>query len=439
MNLFKNLKYFFKSLFSYTEASNKELVLYYANWGIYGAQSFPEHIPWHKVTRCIYSFVKNDGAGNVFSSDPNADFGTNNAMGTFLEVAHEYNKPALISIGGWTYRDDLTQAIQNYKTNGFISNITKFITDTVPNSCKWTKGKKTPDGLDVDWELDWGSLTNDQVINFINMLKDLRSALDTVGTSLGKKMYLSVAINAGSYVPDKIKAASPSGRDLLKELEGSLDFLSLMTYDFHAEGYPGEKVTNLHSPLRADSNEPKDAPGAGVFNITTAMNSWMKNGFTASKLIAGFPAYGQAYKLKDPVTDFDSPNFDPEKYLYKPFVIQTNEKGEKQSTGTPLYNNNVDGPIHGGSDGYRIEQSITKLKAMGLLKEKFINNAGTCYGVIKGDNGQFYAVSYDKPQSVKLKAQAVVDNGWGGLMCWYQAGDMNSDLISAADSVLHGS
>ena len=57
-----------------------------------------------------------------------------------------------------------------------------------------------------------------------------------------------------------------------------------------------------------------------------------------------------------------------------------------------------------------------------------IKEAATVFAV--SEDG--YAVSYDNPETITMKAAYIQDHGLGGMMFWSANGDVDGDLIGAA-------
>ncbi|MGH0154241.1 UNVERIFIED_CONTAM: hypothetical protein FKN15_049893 [Acipenser sinensis] len=73
-----------------------------------------------------------------------------------------------------------------------------------------------------------------------------------------------------------------------------LDYLHVMTYDFHGTW---ERQTGENSPLYKG---PADQGAMTDFNVNYAMNYWKSSGAPAEKLLVGFPTYGHTWTLANP-------------------------------------------------------------------------------------------------------------------------------------------
>ncbi len=78
----------------------------------------------------------------------------------------------------------------------------------------------------------------------------------------------------------------------IKKISESLDFINLMTYDFHGSW---EYVTGHNAPLwhRIDEDEK-----AKELNVDYVVRHWLKSGAPKEKLILGLATYGRTFRLE---------------------------------------------------------------------------------------------------------------------------------------------
>jgi GH18 family chitinase len=311
----------------------------------------------------------------------------------------------LISIGGWTLSDKFssslktdaqrkalaTSAVDYMKTNGF-------------------------DGIDLDWEFPvcCGSETEKQYAAENNglsryspsdrhdltlWLKELRSQLD----DLGKKDHTHYLLTmAAAAAPDMAKKAYE-----MKEVGKIVDWVDLMAYDFHV---PVTQVANLSAPLTQNPADPDNGKG---YNAEASVAFWEKNGVPASKLVLGVPFYGHGW-AGCPATNHGE------------FQTCT---GNAQKAGTWI---KLDATAWGEFDWWDIKKNY--LGKPGWVRYwdaksqvPFLYNAKT---------GQW--ISYDDPQSIKAKAQYVVDHNLRGGMFWEAAMDHNQGLEKTLYNTIMG-
>jgi chitinase len=413
-------------MFSTTTLAPKQIITYYPNWAVYAQQLSPEDIKWDRITKAVYAFEKvgntppnlaTVGSITVLPTDPSADFYYvktpdghesygQDTIGKFIKAANTHGKKAILSIGGATCSVTLLDAVvQN--SDGLVAAIVKFLKETIPASCR-TDGK-TFDGVDIDLEPygnQWSEMSDTQIKAFVDTMSKLRSALTQ---SFSPEFELSIAISGNPNAAKRIKDAG--GEDLVKRLDNSLSAIMVMSYDYHGSW---EGVTKLNSPLY----DPKDSSPT-AFSTDAGIMSYVNNGFSLSKIILGAPAYGKAYKLAE-VVDWSKK---PSEYL---------DKGFTEYLGTPLYKSTAasegNGEVHG-----QLAHSVKTLVDQGKLKEEVITNAGTVFAV--SEDG--YALSYDNPETIAIKARYVKDHELGGMMFWSASGDVDGDLVGAAHDVFN--
>lgn len=138
------------------------------------------------------------------------------------------------------------------------------------------------DGIDIDWEypcIDDGgiqALPEDKE-NFTKLLAQLRKDLDALE---GEKT-LSIAAGA---LPSYIESTN------MGEVAPYLDYVQLMTYDFHC-GF--SKITGHLANLYASKTEP-EAP-----NAHAAVEMFVRAGVPIEKIVMGATFYGRVWDVSD--------------------------------------------------------------------------------------------------------------------------------------------
>jgi chitinase len=189
----------------------------------------------------------------------------------------------LASVGGWTLSNRFSDMAANPVTRGnFIESVVAFLR------------RHRFDGIDIDWEYPAsigvrcapGHNTCDRATdkdNFVELAKELRGALDAVGVADGKHYLSTIAAGADrSFVFDRSGSSA-----WLARLAASLDWINLMTYDYHGTWEMG---TGFVAPLYRDPADP--AP----VNADATVRLYLQQGIPASKLTLGQPFYGKGWK-----------------------------------------------------------------------------------------------------------------------------------------------
>ena len=221
--------------------------------------------------------------GAVALDDPRRDVPQFAALAA-LKAKHPHLR-LVGSVGGWTRSNRFSDMAASPTTRAnFIASVVAFLR------------RHDFDGIDLDWEYPGAvgvpcaaGFTCDRPAdkrNFVTLARELRAALDAAGAA-DRKRYLST-IAAGAlrdFVYDGVSTA------WLAELASALDWINLMTYDYHGTW---ETRAGLLAPLHRDPADPEDKYVAA----TVAM--YLAAGIPARKLTLGLPFYAKGWSGCEP-------------------------------------------------------------------------------------------------------------------------------------------
>lgn len=138
------------------------------------------------------------------------------------------------------------------------------------------------DGLDLDWEYPD---TEAEVVGFERLTRRLRAGLDAIAEAKGRPMLLTMAASSN---PGTLKWLRT---EFLLE---TMDWVNVMTYDMAGDwtDYAGH-----HSPLFASSKQP-----GGPRRSTEAVMRYLveERGLPADRLAVGIPLYGRGFAVSEP-------------------------------------------------------------------------------------------------------------------------------------------
>ncbi|WP_051781463.1 glycoside hydrolase family 18 protein [Janthinobacterium agaricidamnosum] len=299
-------------LLSSGAAPAHEIVAYYPGWK---SAAFPvtrQNINPHHVSVIQYAFADICWDGRHGNPDPAAggvkpcldEKGrpASPANGTLLLAAPQADaanlqalaalkkeNPALrvlLSAGGWDWSNRFSDMAHTPATRR------AFIASSLAMLRRFQL-----DGLDIDWEhptavgvpCSAGHVCNRPADkqNYIALARELRSAFDLAGKADGKHYLITIAAGAHSgFVKDRDGADSTKW---IVELARSLDWINLMTYDYHGVW---DKNNGAVAPLYADPADPAAATG---FDADTTVSRFLAAGVAPAKLVLGMPFYGYGW------------------------------------------------------------------------------------------------------------------------------------------------
>jgi len=344
-----------------------------ADYRIVGYVSDSQPLPpvsAQKLDVINYAFAKVDVKGDVQFPSPVA--GQTLATFTGLRKINP-NLKIIVSVGGWgaDYFSDV--ALTADTRQRMADSVAAFIE------------KYDVDGVDLDWE--YPTLAGPGIShrpedkrNFSLLLETLRARLDKLGAAhQGRHYLLTIAAADGEFV---------AGIELAR-VSRSLDWINLMTYDFHNSLTP---TTGHHAGLHLADVAPSDDRAGDK-----AVAQFLAAGVPAKKLNLGAAFYGRAFTGVDPAHD------------------GLQQKYAKYA-GSPPWQELVASYID--KNGY-VRHWDAKAQA------PYLWNAKTRT-----------FVTYEDPQSLRAKAAFVKAKGLGGVMYWEQSLDRNEELLGVLDEAL---
>lgn len=253
-----------------------KIVCYFTNWAWYrpgNGKYVPEDIRTDLCTHIVYGFAVLDYENLIIKAhDSWADF--DNRFYERVVTMKKKGVKVSLAIGGWN--DSQGGKYSRLVNSGtarerFIEHVVKFLL------------KYQFDGLDLDWEypkcwqVNCNAGPDSDKESFGLFVRELHQAFKP------HRLLLSAAVSPSKQVIN-------AGYDV-KALAESLDWISVMTYDYHGQW---DKKTGHVAPLYELPDD--DFP---YFNANFTMHYWMKKGAPSRKLVMGMPMYGQAFSLSN--------------------------------------------------------------------------------------------------------------------------------------------
>ncbi|HAX74555.1 MAG TPA: chitinase [Cyanobacteria bacterium UBA11372] len=374
-----------------------KLVGYYENWAQYRPEGkgkfLPDQIDPSLLTHINFAFgffgfitksvdPKNPRLTGNYKIEP-VEWNDQTVLYPALQKLKQKNPnlKTLLSIGGWSFNDPQdTNGIGTFTYKLFSQMASsaagrkEFIDSAIAYAHKYGF-----DGIDLDWEYPGDRArggTDSDFDNFLALLKEFRSAINN---DKGQKLLLTIASPAIKKGEAK---TSEQFFAWLAQCAGYLDWLNVMSYDYHG-AFPDDKVTGVNAPLLQDST-----PG-GTFSVRHTVEAYLNGGIPKEKMVLGMPTYGRTFKVTSPLTDTDN----------GPGKPYSGPGGAGKATQTP---------------GFLAYYEILERLSSGDLKQGWDNATHTPYAYSK--NGEW--VSYDDSESLAYKVSYLIEKDLAGAMIW---------------------
>lgn len=306
----------------------------------------------------------------------------------------------LLSVGGWGARGFSGAADNKESRATFIRSVQEVM------------DHYGLDGIDLDWEYPvngaWGLVDKQPADrdNFTALLKELRQAL-------GDKKLVTIAVGAN--------AESPKSWVDVKAIAPVLNYINLMTYDM-AYG------TQYFNSNLYDSSAWPTVAAADKYSADFVVNNYLAAGLKPEQMNLGIGFYGRVPKRAvEPGIDWTKPDAQNNP-VTKPYFGEA-EKALFSSLGYQL-----------DKDTYvKYNDIVSKLinDPQKRFTEHWDDQAKVPWLSVKSASGEpLFALSYENPRSVDLKAQYIKEKGLGGAMFWeYGADDKNQLAKQLATSL----
>ncbi|WP_368166098.1 glycosyl hydrolase family 18 protein [Aeromonas sp. R9-1] len=299
----------------------RRVIGYFTSWRT-GKNGLPSYlvsdIPWSKITHINYAFASVDEQSHLIKVDdsatkmtwegvPGAEMDPEFAYQGHFNLLSKYKKQypdvkTLISVGGWAD----TRGFYTATTKGDCTVNTAGITAFSDSAVNFIR-QYGFDGVDIDYEYptsmkDAGN-PNDFPLsnqcraklfgNYKVLMQTLREKLDAAGTEDGRKYMLTIASPASAY--------------LLRGMENFqvtqyLDYVNLMTYDFHGAWNHFVDHNAALFDNKQDSElahwgvyTQKEFGGIGYLNSAWAAH-YFRGALAAGKINVGVPYYTRGWQ-----------------------------------------------------------------------------------------------------------------------------------------------
>lgn len=227
------------------------------------------------------------------------------------------------------------------------------------------------DGIDCDWEFPGYTGNKEEKYRHTKLIQAYRKELNFLEEKNDQKYWLTIAAAAGEWFFDSVE---------LDKIITELDFLNVMTYDLRFKEQPTGHHTNLY--------EPSEAPFP--LSVDTAVKLLLDFGIPAKKIIIGTAFYSRKWE------------------------------------GVPNINNGLNVKATGDGGFGPDYTSIYHLyeKQLGFIK--YWDDEAQAPWLFNGNT----FISYDDPQSIRLKCEYVKKHGLGGAMYWEHGYDRTGILFN---------
>ncbi|WP_165250842.1 glycoside hydrolase family 18 protein [Paludisphaera soli] len=221
------------------------------------------------------------------------------------------------------------------------------------------------DGIDLDWEYPD---RDDEVPGFERLTRTFRERLDAIGRAKGRRMFVTMAASSNYGTFSRLDTAF---------LVETMDWINVMTYDYAGDW---SSRAGHNSPLFASS---KDGPNGG--STERSMLGFLeKRGVPADRLAVGLALYGRGFHVREPYTSTKG-------LARKSFEVSYKDTAKRLAEGWK-----------------RSLDEETKVPWLTSPDDSMV-------------------VGYDDAESIRLKTEWALANGFRGVFFWQVDGDRMPD------------
>ncbi|HYK47665.1 MAG TPA: glycoside hydrolase family 18 protein [Parafilimonas sp.] len=272
----------------------------------------------------------------------------------------------LISIGGWTWSKNFSDAV-----------LSDTSTKNFANSAVAIVARFDLDGIDIDWEYpgmigDSNRFRPQDREHYTLLFKDLREGLDSLKKTTHKNYFITTAVG-GSH--DYIIHTE------MDKVQQYTDYINVMSYDY-ADG--SDSISNHHTNLFVSSQD------TAQYSADRSIREFIAAGVPEKKIVIGVAFYGKGWQMLS----------DSNHGLYQRAIA----------------------PARGGG--------FTFLKDSLINKNGFTRYWDTLAAAPYLFNSEKRIfISYDDEESVKRKCEYVKQHHLAGAMFWEYASDKKEYLL----------
>jgi len=357
------------------------VVGYLASWGVRSKGSAIANLPAKQLTHIFYAFALIGPDGSVELGDRCVDVGACDRGaalpaklgGNFAELrrlkARNPHLKLTISVGGWGGSARFSDAaLTDSSRRRFSDSAIDLFVRRWPGLF---------DGIDIDWEFPvQGGLKGNverpaDKRNFTLLLAELRRGLDEQGKRDSHHYELTIAASAR---PSEIANIE------LDRIVPLLDFINVMTYDYHTGG----SIAHFNAPVFAAANDPTPE-----LTVDASIRAFRDGGVPPDKLLVGIPFFAKAY---GGVSNVNAGLLQPSS-----------------------------GPPRGwkGSDGDWRQLSHTRL--LDSRYKRHWESSAQVPWLYDAKSGTW--ITYDDPEAVRAKMAYTREHGLGGVVIWELGAD----------------